>query len=321
MSWTFDAVDGVYKNHALSTNLRHTAVADSHFFRFLSPEPGYGKGRGDTITITRTGQLPLATRVNESDPLPSGAVPKSVVSQTVTEWGYVVPVTELEQNLTHYNLRNDVQRALKEQMRLTLDKMTADELKTTPVRARTTTATAISITTNGIFSGAAQVELNISHLREIRDFLRGTQKTEGFQGGQYVGILSTNAARGIKNELTQVTTTASQVHYGAAVNADRIAGSLSPLMNGQLQDIEGFSLFETNNADALDDTAGSSAFGEAIFFGMDPAFLAMVSSPELRAGVKTNLGRFQDLGWVGTLDVGLTWPEAADARVVFVGST
>ncbi len=309
MSWDFDAPTGVYKNHALSSNLRHTAVADSHFMRWVSPEPGFGRGKGDTINVTRTGQLPLAGRVSESDPLPSSTVPKSVVSKTVTEWGYVVPVTELETNLTHYNLRNDVQRALKEQMRLTMDKMVADEFKTTSLRVRSTSAIAVNITTNGVFGGTATDNLNVEHLRIIGDFFRATQKVEGFKGGQHIGILSTRAARGLKNDAIYqawVSPTSQQGLFGSS---------------RRLKDIEGFSLFETNNFDALDDSVGAGgAVGEAVFFGMDPAFLAVVQDPELRAGLKTNLGRFQDLGWVGTLECGLTWPANPDQRVMYWGS-
>jgi N4-gp56 family major capsid protein len=305
MSWQFNAPTGVYKNHALSTRLRHSAIADSHFFRFVSPEPGYGKGKGESITITRTGNLPLATRVNEDELLPSGQVPKSTVSKTVSEWGYTVPMTELEQNLTHFNLRNDTQRALRDQMRLTLDKMTADELKTTPIKAVSTAAATMTIQTT-TFAGTATHNLSIDHLRILRDYFRATQLVSGFENGKYVGILSTHAARGIKNDSTY---------------KDWLAPTTSgPLMDGRMRDVEGFALFETNNNDACTDQIASGKTGEAIFMAADPAFLAVVQDPELRAGLKTNLGRFQDLGWVGTLEAGLTWPEFADARVIHWGT-
>ena len=308
MSWTFDAPTGTYKNHALSSKIRNAAVADSQFFRWISPEPGFGKGKGESITVTRTGNLPLADRVGELDLLPTGQVPKSVVSKPVSEWGYAVPMTELEQNLTHFNLRNDNQRALRDQMRLTLDKMTADEFKTTPLRAASTSATAMTINTNGSFSGTATDNLSVEHLRQLHDYFRATQKISGFENGKFIGILSNHAARGIKNNTLykewQESTTA------------------GPLIDGRLRDVEGFALFETNHFDALLNSVGDQGqVGEAVFFGMDPAFLALVADPELRAGLKTDLGRFQDVGWVGTLEAGLTWPESADARVIYFGST
>jgi len=306
--WAYDAPAGVYRNHALSSRIRHTAVADSHFFKYVSPEPGYGKGKGDTVTITRTGQLPLAGRVTEQDLLPTGQVPKSVISKSVSEWGYAVPMTEFEQNLTHFNLRNDTQRALKEQMRLTLDKMTADTFKLTPITANSASATTITFTTGtpGVFGGVAATNITIAHLRILRDYFRATQLVSGFENGKYIGILSTNAARGIKND---------------SEYKDWFSPTTSgPLVDGRMRDVEGFALFETNNQDALDDSAGASSFGAAMFFAADPAFLAVVADPELRAGLKTDLGRFQNLGWVGTLDCGLTWPDVVNARAIYWGS-
>ena len=136
--------------------------------------------------------------------------------------------------------------------------------------------------------------------------VKATQLVEGYQNQQYIGILSTNAARGVKND---------------SEYKDWLSPTTSgPLLTGRLKDIEGFSLFETNNDDALTDQINGGVTGEAMFFANDPAFLALVADPELRAGVKTNLGRFQDLGWVGTLEAGLTWNTAADSRVIYWGT-
>ena len=53
MAWTLDAPTGVYKDHALSSNIREAAVADAQFMRFVQAEPGYGKGRGESVSIPR----------------------------------------------------------------------------------------------------------------------------------------------------------------------------------------------------------------------------------------------------------------------------
>ena len=63
MAWQWDAPTGVYKNHALSSKIRQEAIADVQFMKFLRPEAGFGKGRGETITITRILKLPIAGRM------------------------------------------------------------------------------------------------------------------------------------------------------------------------------------------------------------------------------------------------------------------
>lgn len=306
MSWTFDAPSGVYKDHALSTNIRRAALADSQFMRFMRPEQGFGRGRGQSVTITRVLPLPIADRVSELDRLPSGRPAINTKTVTVSEWGFKTETTEFERNLTHFDLMNPFQAMLRDQMRLTLDKMSADALKQTPIKF-VPLAAGSSITTNGTPSGTADKNLSISDLRDIHDFLRADLKAPPFRNGRYIGILSNKAARGIKND-------SEYKDWQAPTTA-------GPLLDGRLRDVEGFALFETNHFDALANSLGTGGvLGEAIFFGADHGFLATVQQPELRAGIPEDLGRFRQFGWVGTIEAGLTWDLADHARVVHVTS-
>ena len=106
MAWVWSAPEGVYKNHALSSNIRKEAIADVRFMRFLRPEQGYGRGRGESVTITRILRLPLAGRVSELDRLPVGTPAISTKSLQVSEWGFKLEMTEFETNLTPFDLTN-----------------------------------------------------------------------------------------------------------------------------------------------------------------------------------------------------------------------
>lgn len=306
MAWAWDAPSGVYKDHALSSDIRKEAIADILFMKFVRTEPGYGKGKGASVTITRVLKLPLATKVGETDRLPSGRPAIQTSAVTPSEWGFKLEMTEFEKNLSHFDITNVWQGLLRDQMALTMDKMIADALKTTPYKF-------VPLTTGGVFdtdgttTDTADRNLNIDDLRQIHDELRATLKVPMFRGGRYVGVLSTKAARGLKND----------PEY-----KDWLAPSTSePFRSGKLADVEGFSLFETNATDSLVENLGSSSIlGEAVFFGADPGFLAVVDNPELRAGLPEDLGRFRQVGWVGTLEAGLSWPNAAQARVVHVTS-
>ena len=305
MAWTFDAPSGVYKDHALSSRIREAAIADTQFMRFTRPEPNFGKGKGQSVTIPRIFPLAKAARVSEMERLPSGRPSIDTKSITVSEWGFKIPMTEFEKNLTHFDLTNQYQRLLRDQMKLTMDDMAAEAFKLTPIKyvPHTTGAT---VTTNGTAGATANTNLAISDLRQIHDYLRGL-KAPKYRNGKYVGILSTKAARGIKNDPEYKDWFAPQ-------------GS-GPLVDGRLRDVENFMLFETNNDDSLDGALGTgAALGEAIFFGDDGVALATVDEPELRAGIPEDLGRFRDVGWVGTLEAGLVWDLASYARVVHVTS-
>lgn len=305
MSWTFDAPMGVYRDHALSARIREAAIDDAQFMRFVRPEGNYGKGRGQSITITRIFPLPKATRVSEIDRLPSGRPVIDTLSIEVSEWGFKIPVTEFERNLTHFDLTNQFQRVLRDQMRLTMDDMVADAFKTTPVKYTPHTSGGV-IATGGAPTETANTNLSIGDLRAIHDELRA-MKVPKFRNGRYVGILSTKAARGIKND-------PEYKDWQAPTGS-------GPFMDARLRDVEGFMLVETNHDDALSDSLGTaSVLGEAVFFGADPVVLATVDEPELRAGLPEDLGRFRDVGWVGTLEAGLVWDIADYARVIHVTS-
>ncbi len=307
MAWQWDAPTGGYKNHALSSKIRQEAIADVQFMKFLRPETGFGKGKGETITITRILKLPIAGRVSEIDRLPVGRPTIETKSVTVSEWGFKLEMTQFERHLTHYNPFDQYQKLLRDQMSLTMDVMAADALKTTPYLYIPVTTGGV-FETDGSFSTTADKNLDISGLRDLHDRLAGTLKAPKFRNGKYICILSTRAARGIKNDPEYKDWSAPSTR--------------EPLLTGQLpKEIEGFQLFETNHFDALSNGVGSSSvLGEAIVFGDDPGFLAVVEQPELRAGIPEDLGRFRQTGWVGTLEAGLTWENANQARVIYVGS-
>lgn len=305
MSWVYDAPTGVYRDHTLSSRIRQAAIADAQFMRFTRPEPNFGKGKGASVTITRVFPLALAQRVSELDRLPSGRPAIDTISITPSEWGFKIPMTEFEKNLTHFDLNNQFQRVLRDQMKLTLDVMCADAFKLTPIKY-VPLAAGPDIQTSGTAGDTADKNLTVADLRTIYDYLRGL-KVPTYRNGKYVGILSTKAARGIKSD---------------SEYKDWQAPTTSgPFMDARLRDVEGFMLIETNNADSLSNSLGSgSVLGEAMFFGEDPVGIATVDEPELRAGIPEDLGRFRDVGWVGTLEAGLIWDLAAYARAVHVTS-
>jgi N4-gp56 family major capsid protein len=200
MSWQFDAPSGVYKNHALSSQIREQAAADALFAQFLDPVRGFGKGKGATVTIHRVLQLPLAGKVDELDNLPTGYAAIQKVSATVSEWGFAIELTSFEEDLAFFDLRNKQQRMLRDQMTLTMDKMSADALKLTPIDAIATSAASLTMETDGTVSNQAAANLTVAHLRQLHDYFRQTLKCPKFRNNRYVGILSTRAARGIKND-------------------------------------------------------------------------------------------------------------------------
>jgi len=302
MSWLFDAPTGTYRNHALSTDIRREAIADVQFMKYMRREPGYGKKKGESVTITRVLKLPEAAPVSELDGLPTGRPAIETKQVGIQQWGYKVPMTEFERDLTHFDLNNAVQQALRDQISLTMDTMCATALKLTPVKY-TPLSTGGEFVTTGTPISVSDRNWEVQDLRRIHDRLHGDLKCPKFRNGKYVGILSTRAARGFKND-------PEYKEWLAPTTSE-------PLISGKLRDIEGFELFETNHVEALADLLGTSTTtGDAIFFGADAGGLLSIMDPEIRRGQPEELGTMIEVGWVGTLAAFLVWERPSLARVI-----
>jgi len=284
------------------------AYADTVVMPFLTPEPGYGMKRGQSVTITRMGKLGRAGKVSDQDRLPLVRPAITTHSVTVSEWGNKIELTEFETDITHFQLEADFKENLRQQKGITMDFMAATALKTTLIKY-TPTVAAHTFVTTGTSVTTADRNLNVADVEVIRDYLRQTLKAPPYANGRYAAVLSTRAARGIKRDPT----------YGTRMDYRES----SAFIKSYVFSFEDMDFYESNNEDALDDSPGASqaVMGEALFFGGDPGFTAVVRDPELRVSPKViDLGRVWEVGWVGTIEAGLSYALASNARVIHVTS-
>lgn len=94
------------------------------------------------------------------------------------------------------------------------------------------------------------------------------------------------------------------------------------LFNSEVGMVEQIRFIEINNTTALSNAKGAgSVLGECLIFGDDGVALAEVETPELRAAIPGNFGRYQAVAWYGVLAYGLIWnatSTAGEARVIYV---
>lgn len=312
-TWTYDAPSGTYKNHAMSAAIRFAAIAETKFMQFVKPESGYGRKMGESITITRVSNLSLPTsgKLNETDRIPEQELTITTKSITVSEWGRAVPYTSLSDDLGKFNMENNIQHTLKNQMKLIMDNAAAAAFKGTDnkIKATATGVAAISFGTAGVFPATATANLNMYHVEQIRDYMYSTLKIPTFEGDDYVAIVSTKAKRGLINDPNWETWhkyTDPQAKYNAEI--------------GRLENIR---FIESNNTDALSGSVGSGGVaGEAVFFGADAVVMAVVQDPELRAAIPGDFGRQKAVAWYGILDFGVVWDTAnpGEAKIISFGS-
>lgn len=310
-TWTFDAPTGTYKSHAMSMHLYEAALQKSVFMDYVRPVEGFGRKRGDTVTLTRIANLaePTDPTLSEGIRIPEDTMSITTKGITVSEIGRAVPYTSLSDDLSEFDIENIVQKRLRDQMKLSLDTLAAKAFKKAKIKYAPTGLASNNIATTGTFGAQATENMNVFHVEAIRDYLFDTINTPPFEGDDYIGIFRTLGLRGIKRdpawELWHQYTDP-QAKY-----------------NGEVGRLEGVRFIETNHTNALSQVGASSVLGEGVVFGEDACGMAEAVTPELRAAVPADFGRSRAVAWYGVLAFDIIWDtgNAGQARIVHVGST
>lgn len=310
-TWEGSFATGVLKSHALSKELRYAAVAEFQIAQFCRAEPGFGRRLGDTITITKIKNMsvPTSAVLSEHQDIPIDTLSIGTTGITVEALGRGVEYTSLADELSFFDVKVPIQKKLRDQLSQVNDNLAATAFKTTYVCAVPTSSTGITWDTDGTLSTVATDNISVAHCGVIRDYLTDTLLVPKYEKGNYIGLGSTKLLRGIKND------------------PDFLAWRqwLRPgdvLFNSEVGMVEQIRWIEINNTSALSNAKGAgSVLGEGLVFGDDGVALAEVETPELRAAIPGNFGRYQAVAWYGVLAYGLIWnatSTAGEARVCYI---
>lgn len=311
-TWTYDAPSGVYKNHAISSELRFAAIAQTKFVQFATDINDYGGGQGASTTLVRVSNMsvPSDDSLDEQERIPEDEFSMSTQSVAVTERGRSVPYTNLRLQLDKFNIVNPIQRKLRDQMALRMDYVSATAMKSGMIKAIPDGIASLVFDTDGTPSTTALANLNVYHVAQIRDYMHSTLNIQPYVDGDYMCLASTKALRGIKLD-------PNWEKWNIYTNAEA-------KRNGEVGRIENCRFIEVNNTSALSGSKGSgSVLGEAVFFGDDPMVMASVLDPELRAKESEDYGRSKGVAWYGIYGFAQIWYDSAtagEARVVHVTS-
>lgn len=311
--WNFDAPSGVFKNHQLSSKLREAAIAETKFMQFVRPEPGYGKRKGESITITRVSNIgePSSSKLTENVRISEDNIVMSTQAIVVSENGRAVPFTSFAQDLSAPDLRGAVQRQLMRQMKLSLDSSAAAAYKVGQEKAIPDGISSIVFDNDGTASTQATVSLNMFHVEQIRDRLFSTLHVDPAVGDDYIAIVATKSKRSLMSD-------PSWEDWKKYTDP-------SAKFNSEIGRIENIRFIETNHDEALTNGIGaSSVLGEGVFFGSDAVVMAVAEDPELRAKLAGDYGRSNGVAWYGIYEFGQIWSDSnnpGEARVVHLTSS
>lgn len=311
-SWTYDAPSGVYKDHALSADIRMASIAQTRFVQFTTTEGGYGKASGQSVTVTRVSNVSVPTddSLVELERIPEDTFSLSTQSITVVERGRAIPYSSLSTDLAHFNIENAIQKKLRDQLSLRFDKVASNAFKEGMIKAIPDGTASLVFDTDGTASTTALANLNQYHVEQIRDYMFSTLNMMPYSDGDFMCLASTKALRGIKRD----------------PNWEKWKVYTEPEAKamGEVGRIESVRFVEVNNTSSLSASLGSGGIlGEAVFFGEDPVVMANALDPELRAKESGDYGRSKGVAWYGIYGFGQIWKDSAnagEARVVHLTS-
>lgn len=311
-TWTYDAPTGVYKNHAVSSDIRMAAIQMTMFMQFTKPVSGFGIHKGSNVTITRISNVAVPTddSLSEVDRIPEDTLSLSTQAISVQERGRAIPYTSLALDLAHFDLENAIQKKLRDQLALRLDILSSTAFKVGMVKAIPDGIASLTMDTDGTASTTAASNINVYHIEVLRDQLYSTYNVAPYSGGDYMCVISTKGRRGLIRDPNW--------------EKWKTYADPSAKFNGEIGRIEGIRFIESNNTSALSGSLGaSSVLGEAVVFGDDPVAMATVHDPELRAKESEDYGRSKGVAWYGNYGFDQIWKDSAtagEARVIHVTS-
>ena len=310
-TWTYDVPTGVYRSHAMSRKLYEKAYEETFFMDFVRPVQGFGRKKGETVTLTRLGAVaePSSAVLTENVRIPEDTWSMSTISITVTEMGRSIPFNSLSEDLSEYDIENPIQDGLVQQQKLVLDTAAAAAFKTAKVCYIPTGEAAGVWDTDGTPSTQALANWNVYHVEEIADYMYDTLRVPPWVGEDYVAIVRTLGLRGITRDGTW--------------EEWRKYTSPESKANDEIGRLCNMRFIRTNHNNALTKVGSGSCLGEGIVFGKDAVAMAEALTPELRAAITADFGRSKAVAWYGILAFGIIWDtaNAGEARIVRVTSS
>jgi len=315
-TWTYDAADGVYKNHALSNKLMETAAQKMVVVPFTTKVQEFGRKMGETVNLAYWEELDVPTNygeLDESTRVPIDKLQMGTRAITIKEWGRGVEYTNLMQELSKFAPKDGAQKKLTIQMQKCMDIAAADGFKNAKIIFIPTSLTGGTWDTDGTPSTQALYNLTKAHMGVIRDYMANDLHVPFYEGDHYVGLFATKALRGLKDDK------AIEDWFKYLRKGDLIFKS-------EIGRVEQIRAVEVTHEDAFSNGVGSgSVLGEGVVFGDEAVARVEVDYPHLRANpnYQGDFGRRKAVIWYGIVVFDVYWDSADDlkAKVVRIGSS
>ncbi len=311
--WESDVPGGPLKNRHLTSDIVTAAIAETVAFEHHVVNSSFGKRRGEMSSWVRASNIapPTSLFVSEVERVPEYQQSVSLGQVRVRELAAAIPYSSLAEDLSVFDLRNTVQRSLQNMLTLWLDLLWATAARNCRLKYTPTGLATEALSTSGTFAATATVGINPYHLERMCDILYGLYHAPFYESNKYVLIANWLGMRSLQND--------------PKWDSWHVYKYPEARLNHELGSWDRAILVETNHNNAFRQVGTGAVLGEGYLFGYDPMRFAEAMSPELRLSAQDeDYGRKLGVGFVGILNMGLTWAgdsaNAGEANVIHLGS-
>src|SRR5260221_4593869 len=198
--WGADSPNvGAYREHEVAEIFKPAGFAALLFQ--LAGKRRVASGQSLTVPAYQNLSFPSSTVLDEDQTIPLSKLSVSAKTISMNERGRAVAITGKTENRSPWDILSGHKDAVSTMMSRELEEVISTALKTMPIKYVATSASAQTITTNGVASGTLGVNPNIFHIQYIGNYLSDNLRVPmDPRYNAYVGIFRGNGILGIQRD-------------------------------------------------------------------------------------------------------------------------
>jgi N4-gp56 family major capsid protein len=312
--WAVNTLGGYFYSRQLSNVLRATVQPLVKFRQFADVHDisQQGKKKGDTFTWDVFSDVATAGAVlTETNTVPETNFTITQGTLTVTEGANSIPYSGKLDNLSKFPVEDVIKKVLKNDTVKFLDRLGWGQFNQTLLRAIPvggTSASAITLYTNGTVTGTNSVAFSNAHAKAITDAMK-ERNIPAYIADDYYAIAWPTTLRTFKNALEGI-------HQYSDTGMNLI-------MNAEVGRYENTRYIEQTNipkgtgSDGITTTPWTNGQSDWIFFfGNDTVAEAIAVPEEMRGKIPSDYGRSKGIAWYYLGGFGIVHTLAVNARIV-----
>lgn len=308
--WSVNSLGGYMYSDNLSKELRTAVQPGLRFRQFCDAKEAFGKNRGEKFHWNVYSDVATqGAKLVETNTMPETNFTITQGTLTIHPYGNSVPYTGILDDLSEQPVKEIIHKVLKNDCKKTLDSEAHEQFALTPLRVAPTggtSATAITLTTNGTATITNNIAMAKEHVKAIIDTMK-ERNIPPYTDSDYYAIARPSTFRAFKDDIEGI--------------KQYVETGFGFIMRGEIGRYEGCRYIEqTNIAAGTGSTAGAawtnSKSDWCFFFGEDTVAEAISIPEEIRGKLPRDYGLDKGVAWYALLGYGIVHSDAKQARII-----